>query len=158
MRNSYPFSLSIRFSSSAVSIAFFPNLQVQVIGKESVKLYAGQSPFCKKCPSLLYLSHKMKRCIFLRENNCFATESANFCSSDIEHIAVFRHIIERHIRILCSQCIPEPGSVQIKRKPVFTAYRRQFCQFSFCIQSAILCRMRNIDHSRNTICSWLSSP
>ena len=123
------------------------NLQIQVIGKERIKLDAKQSALGQQSSMLFDGGEEVLRGRIMGEHNCLAAQCADLGSADIEAVAVIGNIRKGHISLIAHQAIAHPGPVQIQRQLIFAAYLGQGSELSLRIQRTALCRMRDIDHA-----------
>ena len=92
--------------------------------------------------------HKMSRCIFFCKYNCLSAEGTYLCSTNIENVTVFCNIFHCHICIFYCKTISKTCSIKIQWNMVLLTDIRKLCEFATCIQCAILCWVRDVDHPR----------
>ena len=96
---------------------------------------------------LFDLGDEVLRCIVLGEDNGFAAQCADFCAADVKDIAEPTQLRQCDVIFGTGECIAETGAVEKQRQVVFPADGIECMQFGFGIESAILRRKRNVNHT-----------
>ena len=63
------------------------NFHVEPVSEKSFKLHSEKSAFGKQCPMLFYKRGKVPQKVRSCHYHCLSEKSADFCPSDIEHVA-----------------------------------------------------------------------
>ena len=92
----------------------FPDAEVQVLREECVELDAEESPLREKRTSLLDERHEVVWLVVLCEDDRFAAEGAAFGAADVEDVAEFCDVRERHVGLFAREAVCQTGAVQVE--------------------------------------------
>ena len=122
-------------------------MEIQVIGKQGVKLLAHHAGLGQESPVLLDGGEKMGRHIAPGEHQSLAAEGAHLGAADVEQVAQRHHIRQCYIRGRTHETVAQAGPIHIQGQTVAAAGFRKSAQLRLGVQGAEFGGVGDVDHA-----------
>lgn len=127
--------------------SILPDVQVEVVGEQRVKLQAEQAAFGQQGAVLLDNGEEMRHATTLREDDGLAEQGTAFRAADVECIGQCREVGEHGVVGRAGECVGQPRTVHVEGQLVALADVVDGREFGPRIQRAVLRRLRDVDQT-----------
>ena len=124
------------------------NVEVESVGEEGLKLDAEQTAFGKHAAVALDAVAEVALCLFSCDDDGFAKESANLCSTYVERVGKAGEGGEVDVAGRRGESVAEACSVDKERKVVFVADAADVFEFLLAVNCSHFGREGDVDHAR----------
>ena len=112
-------------------------LHVQPVREQLIELYAEHPALSQQCAVLLDDREKaLGR--FPGEHDRFAEHRTDLRSADVEHVAVIRDSLKRHIRTCCGKAVAKACTVKEQRDIILCAHAMQRFKLRLGVERPVL--------------------
>ena len=111
-------------------------LEVQVVGKQNVKLDAQQTALCQQAAPLLDEGTETVDEVGIGNDHRFAEQGALLGAANVEHIAQTGDVGQGQVTAVGSQCVTQTGAVQEQGQLVLFAHGGDGFQLGLGIECA----------------------